>query len=290
MIITEPGILDIPSETYHADPAETPSLSSGMINDLLIAPAKCRENSRRLNPDWEERDDDGKFTLGTVSHVLFLEPQLLDQKVIVVKYDDWRTKDAKQARLDAKACGKTAILEKHMEKVLDANHAFLSNAFTSKAFAGGKYEQSMFWRHPTYGFWCRARPDFIPDSRAHLCDYKATADANPANFGRHAYNMGYHRRAAWYLEGAEILFGKRPSHYWFCNQETKAPYLTAVAELDHLALELGREDNERAAALFARCLETNEWPGYRHPNDPDRDMAFQVQLPNWAYMRAEEYA
>lgn len=286
--ITEPGIYNIPSDAYHADPCPTPSLSAGMINDILVAPAKCRENSIRLNPDWEEPEGQEKFTIGSVSHVLFLEPHLFDERVVVVKFDDWRKNDANDIRAAAQAVGKTAILKKHMDKVIQARDAFLSNEFTRAAFQNGRLEQSMFWRHPVYGFWCRARPDCIADTLAHLCDYKATADARPERFGKHAYDMGYHRRAAWYLDGAAAVLGKRPAHYWFCPQETKRPYLAAVVELTMGAIEAGRLENDTACAIFNNCLNTGEWYGYRHRDDLTKDRAFQVDLPPWAYMQIEE--
>jgi hypothetical protein len=286
--ITVPGMYDIDSDVYHADPCETPSLSAGMATDLLSAPAKCFTNSQRLNPDYEPRADDDKFTIGTVSHVMFLEPHIFAEKVAVIDADDWRTKEAKLRRDTARFEGRTPILAKNMMKITAARKAFYANEFTAKAFQGGKFEQSMFWKHPTYGFWCRARPDFIHDSGIHMNDYKATANADPAHFGKHAYSMAYHRRAAWYLEGAKVLFGKTPAHYWFVPQEIKAPYLTSVVELDHNSIEAGQQENDRAAKIFARCLETDKWPGYRHANAPDRDLAFQVGIPNYAYIQIDE--
>jgi hypothetical protein len=284
--ITEPGVYAIPAADYHRDPCPEPSLSAGMINDLLVAPALCFANSSRLNPEWEEEEDD-KFTLGSVRHILFLEPELFAEKVAVCEFDNWRKKAAKEAKAEAKEQGRTPILAKHMEKVEAARAAFLAHPFTSRAFEGGRFEQSMFWRHPVYGFWCRARPDFTADSGTHLNDYKATASADPERFGKHAYDMGYHRRAAWYLDGYEILTGKRPDHYWFCNQEVKAPYLTSVVELDMQALEAGRVENDKAARLFAGCLQSGDWFGYRHPQDLTRDLAFTVGLPTYALMQID---
>lgn len=288
MIIAAPGIYDLPSEVYHADPCETPSLSAGMITELLGAPAKCFANSKRLNPNYEEEEDTGRFTIGSVSHVIFLEPHLFEEKVVICNYDDWRTKDAKAMRADANSCGKTPILAKHMQKVLEARDAFFAHSFTRTAFQNGQFEQSLFWKHPIYGFWCRARPDFIASNRSYLNDYKATGNADPSQFGRHAYAMGYHRRAAWYLQGCEVLFGKKPDHYWFCNQEIKAPFLPSVVELDEMSIEAGRQENNRGAEIFATCLKTGEWYGYRHATDPSRDLAFQVGLPNYAYIQMDE--
>lgn len=287
MSITEPGIYALSADAYHADPCPTPSLSAGMINDLLVAPALCWHNSPRLNPDWEPTEGAEKFSIGTVSHIMFLEPHVFDDAVVVVDAEDWRKKASKEARDEATEAGKTPILAKHMDTIHAARAAFMAHPFTAQAFSGGKFEQSLFWRHPRYGFWCRCRPDFIADSLSHLNDYKATASADPERFGKHAFSMGYHRRAAWYLAGAEAVFGKRPEHYWFINQETKRPNLTSVIELDDEALEAGRTENDRAAARFAECLRTGDWHGYRHDHDNTRDAAFRVGLPTWALMQID---
>jgi hypothetical protein len=287
-MITSPGCYDLPEEEYHRDPCPTPSLSAGMIDHMLIAPKKCWYASSRLNPNWKAPDDDAKFSIGTVTHIIHLEPELFDKKVLVVDAADWRTKDAKAARVDAKANGMTAVLRHQMDAINEARAAFYANDFTCHAWANGKAEQSLFWLHATLRIWCRARPDFISNAFTHLNDHKATADANPEAFGRHAATMKYYRRAAWYLEGAEIVFGKRFDHYWFINQEMKAPYLTSVIELDESALEAGRLENERAARMFVRCLEREEWPGYRHPDQPDKDLAFKSGLPNYAYTTIDQ--
>jgi hypothetical protein len=283
-LITEPGCYDLDSETYHADPCPTPSLSAGMINDLLKAPLKCWFNSKRLNPDWQENEKADRFTIGTVAHIVFLEQHLFEKKVLVLDFPDYRSKDALRAKADAKRLGLTPILSKYMDKINIARQTFFANQFASRAFEDGKFEQSLFWRHKVHGFWCRARPDFMANSHFHLCDYKTTTDADPEKFGKLAHQLGYHRRAAWYLEGYEAVFGGRPEHYWFISQEMTEPNLTAVVELKMQAIEAGQMENYRAAEVFAQCMESGEWYGYRHPRDTTRDLAFQADLPPWAYM------
>jgi hypothetical protein len=218
---------------------------------------------------------------------MFLEPSLFFERVVVCPFDSWRTKAAQAMRDEARAAGKTPIRAEHMDSVMAARDVFLSNSFTKNAFAGGVFEHSLFWKHPLYGFWCRCRPDFLADSRSHICDYKATANADPNKFGKHAYDMGYHRSAAWYLDGCRAVLGAEPSHYWFVNQEVKRPYLISVTELDQESIQAGRIENDKASAIFARCLESGDWHGYRHPEDPSRDLAFRVSLPNWAYTQID---
>jgi hypothetical protein len=50
--------------------------------------------------------------------------------------------------------------------------------------------------------------------------------------------------------------------FLFIAQETTAPYLITVHELDEIGLRLGRERVDRACAVFAECTATGIWPGY----------------------------
>lgn len=275
-----PMICNMPAPQYHADPCPTPSLSAGMINRMLDAPALCFHESSRLNPGYVAPEAPSRFTIGSVAHLVFLEPNAVAESVVVVDAEDWRTKDAKAQRDEARAAGKEAILRHQMDAISDAREAFTADPFIRAAFMHGKTEQSMFWKHAS-GIWCRARPDFIAASGMYLCDYKTTANANPTKFGRHAYNLGYHRRAAWYLDGYAAITGRTPDHYWFINQEMEPPYLTSVVELDMTALEAGRMENERAARLFAKCLDADHWPGYCD------NRAVRVPLPTYALMEID---
>jgi hypothetical protein len=259
-----------------------------MINDMLDAPAKCYHRSRRLNPEWVEPEGQERFSVGTVSHLIHLEPERFAEAVVVVDAKDWRTGAAQTARKEAQDDGKTAVLATQLERILDARKALLRNPIAASAFTGGAAELSMFWRHPEYGFWCRARPDYLADEGAYLADYKATANADPRRFDKHAVDLGYHRRAAWYLDGARILLGEEPAHYWFVNQEVSVPHLVSVCELDAEALEIGRMENAKACARFARCLESGEWWGYRHADDETHDRSFTVSLPKWKVYQSLE--
>src|ERR1700733_2022882 len=128
MIITKPGVYDLPGDDYHADPCDTPSLSAGMINDLLEAPAKCFAPSRRLNPDWEPPEKQEKFSIGSVSHIMLLEPHMFDDRVVVVrgKTKDgkpsagYTSQDAKDQRDAAIAAGKTPILPEQLDQIHEA--------------------------------------------------------------------------------------------------------------------------------------------------------------------------
>jgi hypothetical protein len=66
----------------------------------------------RLNPDYRH-DDDTKFDVGNIAHKLMLGR---GKDIVVLEFDDWRTKAAKDAREAAAAAGKLAVLGKHFAR------------------------------------------------------------------------------------------------------------------------------------------------------------------------------
>jgi hypothetical protein len=91
------------AEDYHADPA----LSSG-IAKLLIdrSPAHAWTAHPSLNPAWEREVED-KFDIGTAAHRLLLEGE---DCIVEGDYKDWRSKEAKEFKEDARALNQIPLL------------------------------------------------------------------------------------------------------------------------------------------------------------------------------------
>src|ERR1700677_3058420 len=105
----EAGIHNLSAEVYHADPCVKPSLSSSIANVLLQqSPLHAWMAHPRLNPNFQ-RESDSRADIGSIAHAIFLERD--ESKIVIVQANDWRTNLAKQARDDAHAQGKYAILE-----------------------------------------------------------------------------------------------------------------------------------------------------------------------------------
>jgi hypothetical protein len=128
--------------------------------------------------------------------------------------------------------------------------------------------------------WLRAMLDWLPDpgpGRMIVPDYKSTAD------------VGQPRRLRPRHGGLTATTGKRPgtstsmrrlgladddARFVFIVQSKKAPYLVSVIEPDADAMEVGREENRAAIALYAQCVSTGTWPGYG-------DAVTSASLPPW---------
>src|SRR6266545_1839137 len=142
-----PGFLTISANEYHLDQIgnDQPSLSAGIASILINASPKHAWTAHpKLNPDYQPREDK-KFDIGTVAHALLLQGANACE---VVYADDWRTKDAKEARDAIRASGRIPLLGDQWEGVkemVDAGRSQLDEFdIDPQPFTAGNPEQPIF--------------------------------------------------------------------------------------------------------------------------------------------------
>lgn len=269
-----PGVYDgIPAATYHALPA----LSSGGIK-TLIQECPAVFFHEYLNPETEE-EDSTKFDIGTVAHLIWLEPHLMAERLVLIDADAYRSNAAKDARAAALAAGKTPLLKKHMPKI-EAMRAVLERELPPGLMRGGKAERSYIWRDPKTGVVLKARPDWVRDDDMLIVDYKTSGSAKPSNFERRIWDVGHHIQARDYLDG-HMLLTKRRARWLWVVQATEAPNLVSIFEPTPGLLEMAAEDVRDAIDQYAECSRTGEWPSYT-------STVQQVGPPGWAAAQHEE--
>lgn len=275
------GILEMPAGAYHADPCERPSLSASIARILCTnSPAHARAAHPKLNPAFE-RQDEQHFDIGTVAHALLLEGEAA---IEVVDASDWRTNAAKEARDQARADGRTPLLEKHWTQVqamVAATHNQLDYVdATPPMFSEGRAEQTLIWQESN-GVVCRSRLDWLHHDYSAVDDFKTTSrSANPEQWSRSLFSFGGDVQAAFYLRGLRAVTG-RDAAFRFCVQETFAPYALAVFQLGPDALTLAEAKVEYAIAKWAQCLQDDAWPAY--PTE-----VCHVSMPPYEEMRWHE--
>ena len=282
-LITEPGLYDIPAATYHADKlCAEPSLSKS-IAKLLIGLTKTPRHAwlahPRLNPDFEEVNKT-IFDLGKAAEAFFIGG---DAEVVVIDAADYRTKDAKAARDDAWAAGKTPLLPLQHLQVLDmaeAARAQLAQHEVGDPFIDGQPQRTMVWKEG--GVWCRARLDWLPDDTGAgvFYDYKTTTDAHPDVWQRRCFETGADLQDAFYCRGIRAVFGIDDPVFRFVVQEREPPYALSVIELTPTAR--AQADGKIAIAIEAwrGCLERDSWPGFSN------QVAY-IDAPGWEEVRFE---
>jgi hypothetical protein len=280
MTITAPGVYDIDEATYHRDPPVAHSLSSTELRRIGDSPARFHHYRTTRQEDYS-----AEFDVGHAAHKLVLGKGAL---IVAVEADDWRTKDARAQRDEARASGHVPLLTADYEQVQAMARALRLHPLASKLIDHdhGQAEASVFWQE-TETVWGRARFDWLPDPtgrRRIICDYKTSVSADPATFGKSVANYGYHQQHDVHRGGCAAVFPDEPAPgFVFIVQEKRPPYLVSVIELDPYAKEIGKTLNDRAVTLYERCVDTGEWPGYA-------EQIHQVTLPRWAEIDYEENA
>jgi hypothetical protein len=250
-------VRDLPHEQY----LQHPALSASGAKTIVRPGGPARFAYERAHP----RAPSDAMDLGTAAHaaVLGVGPEL-----VVVDADSWRTKAAQQQRDEARAAGATAILTADAERVQAMAAALRAHPIASRVLHpdSGDPEVSLFYRDPEHGVDRRCRVDWLRradgDGRLILTDYKSTSSADPEAINRAIGNYGYHLSAAWYRDVIAGLGLARSVPVLLVFQETTAPYLVHVVELDEAWLSIGEALAQRALRVFAECTASGEWPGY----------------------------
>jgi hypothetical protein len=289
MRITAPGLYQMDSDLYHADPCPSPSLSSSGAHTLVHdCPAVFA---------WQRANRTNKrvFDIGTAAHLMVLEPNLFDQSITIIKgetrdgrvSEGYTTQAARDQRDAAYAAGKTPLLQKEVDMILAMRMALHADPVARFAFTNGKPEQSIFWRDDEFGVWCRTRPDWLPNHPRYAINYKTADSVKPEDIERTIYNLGYFQKAAWECDGIEAVTGTRPEKFYLVAQTKKPPHTVATYELDPEDLFYGARLNRKARGIYAWCMEHNEWPGYREDlAGPAK--AIRIQMPGWARNRLQK--
>lgn len=263
MLITEAGIYTIPLAQYVADPAPKPSLNAGAAHALLTqSPQHAWLKHPRLNPSYQH-DESSRLDLGTIAHALLLEDDA--SNVVVIDAEDWRKKEAKEERDQARAAGQYPILKKDYESVremvTEARLSIAASEFNAD-FKDAIPEQTLIWERD--GVWCRSRPDKATRDWRILFDYKTVAaSANPQAFMRAVVQHGYDLQAELGMIGAEALTDQRQVTFVFIVQEIEPPYAVSFVSLSPAWQDLAYRKLKIAMSTWKGCLRKNKWPSYR---------------------------
>lgn len=260
----KPGIYaDMSNYAYHAHAA----LGSTSLKTLATrTPAHWR---------WERDHPVHKdaYDIGTAAHSLILEDD--ESGVVVIDVAEKRGKAWTEPAEAAKAEGKIPLKSSEWAMVKAMRDSVYAHPAAREAFTEYKPEQSVFWEED--GLALKCRPDLWAPGK--LWDLKTTVNADPNEFGKTAYNFGYHQSAAHYIDGVKAATGETLP-FMFVLVEKTAPYLVSVVELDPGAIDYGRQLNERAKRIYTECTASGEWPGYPATQP--------VSLPHFAFYEMDE--
>lgn len=255
-------ILQCTAADYHLDPSETPSLSSSIAHTLVSkSPRHAHLEHPRLGarrrPPTKETD------AGSLIHELILG---CGGGFDVVDAEDWRTKDAKEARDASRAMGRVPVLRGDMDDAITVVSE-LKHEFDQLGIAlSGASEVTVLWEE-TAGrrqVSCRCRMDHLILSDGVIYDVKTIRSAHPRICEKHMVEYGYDIQWAAYSSALAALRPNLAGHvdfaFLFC--EIEPPYCVTPARPDGSMRQLGAARWGRAVETWEECLRTNTWPGY----------------------------
>lgn len=274
---------DVDHDEYHDDSA----LSSSGVK-LLTKPS-CPAKFRYAMDHPESRKPTEAMDRGQAYHTLVFGA---GPEIVVVDADSWRTTAARQQRDEARDAGKVPLLPDDMAAVLDMVDVLKAYKFEVgdkmlplfPSIIGEGHPEVSFWWHDLYQVECRGRVDWLPlrnGQRLIVPDLKSARSAEPSEFGRAAMDLHYAQQADWYLRGLRAVGeADETSAFLFIAQEPTPPYVPQIIQLNTESMRAGEVLNDRALETYARCLETNTWPGY----EPGIALA---SLPGWFLNKIE---
>lgn len=276
-------------EAYHRGPGisktglDHVARSPAMFHALHLDPARPPEKERV-----------GQLE-GQLAHCAILEPAEFDKRYAVLPADapDRPTEAMLNAKNPSESSiarqkwwaewneqtqGKVIVTNAQLETALRQAESVRRLPDIAEALASGRPEQSAYWIDPDTGVLCRCRPDWVHpagDNGVILLDVKTFSDASPAEFSRQIARKRYHVQDAFYSDGYARASGKEVLAFVFVAVETEWPYAASAVMLDAAGRDMGRIHYRRDLDVYARCLASNEWPGYGAA-------IHQVSLPAWA--------
>lgn len=255
----KPGFYtDMPAEEYHA----TPALSKSGMAQLDRSAAHYKVPVISTRP----------MMIGSACHTATLEPEKFEEEYVILP---------KGRRRSGTHDVDGRLILNHTE---GSNLPGMVEAVRNHEDAGpllsyGQAEMSVFWEDPTYGFLCKARPDWTTDNKI-MVDLKKCQDAREWPFAKSFFNLKYDWQAYWYLNGAEEASeqatGERVEHkdFAFIAVEEQPPHGVNVFFASKETLVVAMEEIEPIKAKYAECLKSGKWP--RYESGPK-----YIELPNW---------
>lgn len=262
---------DIPETEYHADDT---ALSASAAKVLL---GKRPPTSTAA------------LEFGTLAHVALLEPArlaeyvALDAEKIGVKADGTPAQNPtmtaawKRAVVEAQGDGLIVVAQADYDRALAMADAVRNHPAAARILGlCDQREVSLYADHPT-GARVRGRLDLLGPGL--IADYKTAVSADPAAFGKTAYDFGYHISAANYLDLADACGLDVAGFAFIVAEKEPTPggeHRVSVVQLSARAIDKGREDMAEACRRWLALGRRVDLPAYG-------DGWHTVDLPPWAY-------
>lgn len=265
------GIYDL-SEQEHRSLTQYPSISE--LKLLSKAPMLFKHSKQSTSKSMTKAQLEG-----VMFHMAILEPEKYASSVRLFPEDvDFRTKEGKALKaeiISEKQKGIEYLPRSLIDRIADCRNDIYSNPLVRDLLDGCEVEKSVVWRDPNYNLMVRGRLDAYHEERGYVLDIKTIADVD--SFEKQVLKYGYHKQAAFYIDGLKANLKKDFDFYWLAV-EKNAPFLYRILKADKTMLDVGQQEYKKLLELYCHCEKENKWPGLG-------DKVEVLSLPEWYMQR-----
>ncbi len=264
------GRWDCSIDEYHAD---RQWLSHSALELFRKSP---RLYKMWFDREWE-REQTKEFLIGSALHAMVLEPETFEHRFDVIDCLSRNSKKYKEAvEFDPEH---EHLLRSEFELVMKMASAIKCHVWIDEMIQKAEKEVSYRFVNLISGIPCKIRPDVIAGGLLFpvVWELKTARDPSEAAWVRDAAIFGYHRQAAFYIEGLRnsgFSFEKFP-FFMHAVIGSVEPYDVFVYRLDQEALDLGKHENEQSFRELKERRLNNDWRERNHGK------IATVSLPAW---------
>ena len=265
----------------------SPTVGKPMItNSALHGWMKHRQSGYPRDPPGEP------FIRGKIIERLLIgegtpDPDHDEEKLIVLNFDDYRGKDAKEARDAAFADGNVPVLQKKMDEYAEAVNAHKKQLTERGIIFSGETQKVIKWVSAE-GVRCKVILDhhIVKDNSGIAWELKTTNDAGYDECVKNMFNLNYDMQCAAQKEGLDSTSPLGPGRnkvkvLWL---EHKPPYQILPASLTGAMLNCGNQKWAHAKRVWARAIKLGKFEGYpltEAAMDPLPWMIERAERLNW---------
>ncbi len=201
-------------------------------NSMLSLLNKSPQHLQRMFDGHKEETPALNF--GKAFHSFVLEPEKFIKEVSVFEGKARRGKVWEEFKKMNE--GITIITESEYNKIVSMRKSLCTPDKSYDFIENSKHEIANVWE--MLGVKCKGKVDCVynTDDSKILIDVKTTQDSSPEVFRRSAYKYGYHRQAAFYIDGMGA------DEFWFAVVEKELPHRTGLYKASDEFLNNGREE------------------------------------------------
>ncbi len=256
------------------------------IDALNASTLKNMVNPQKAKYTMDNPKTSTAMVFGTQFHDFVLrgikpELTLCNPKNIVSQYDEFRTKEAKQWRVDQESKGMKVWKLKdvyeadhgtvHLIKQMEAMSAEINRLEGFKEeLASSKTEVVILWDRN--GLPCKAKLDMYNPESNYVWDLKTCGNLD--KFDADVINYGYYISAAWYIEAARQIDGKTRGAM-FAVAGKDEPYQAMLKEVPDVLVDVAEGKIDELIDVYKACKSSGEWPS------PYTTSAMMIDVPGW---------